>query len=43
MLTMKGPGVFLAQFARDEAPFHSLNAIAGWAAEKGFKGVEIPS
>ena len=43
MRTIKGPGVFLAQFARDEAPFDSIEGLAGWAAAKGFKGVEIPT
>ncbi len=40
---IKGPAVFLAQFAGDEAPFNSLPAIAKWAADLGFKGIQIPS
>ncbi len=40
---IKGPAVFLAQFAGDDTPFNSLKAIAGWAAGLGFKGVQIPS
>jgi sugar phosphate isomerase/epimerase len=43
MRTIKGPAVFLAQFAGEAAPFNSLDAIAGWAAGLGFKGVQIPS
>ena len=43
MKTIKGPALFLAQFAGDEAPFNSLPAIAQWAADLGFKGVQIPS
>jgi sugar phosphate isomerase/epimerase len=43
MRTIKGPAIFLAQFAGDEAPFNSLDSIAGWAAELGFEGVQIPS
>jgi sugar phosphate isomerase/epimerase len=43
MKTIKGPGIFLAQFAGDAAPFNSLEAIAGWAAGLGYKGVQIPS
>jgi len=43
MRTIKGPDVFLAQFARDEAPFDSIDGLAGWTAAKGFKGVEIPT
>ncbi|WP_376089454.1 sugar phosphate isomerase/epimerase family protein [Roseomonas sp. CCTCC AB2023176] len=43
MRTIRGPAVFLAQFAGDSAPFDSLDAIAGWAAGRGFVGVQIPS
>ena len=43
MKTIKGPAIFLAQFAGDEAPFNSLPAIADWAAELGYAGVQIPS
>ncbi|MGD0335301.1 MAG: sugar phosphate isomerase/epimerase [Xanthobacteraceae bacterium] len=43
MKTIKGPAIFLAQFAGDAPPFNSLNAIAGWAAALGFKGVQIPA
>lgn len=43
MTTIKGPAVFLAQFASDEAPYDSLLSLAGWAKEKGFKGVQIPT
>ncbi|MGJ3264606.1 MAG: sugar phosphate isomerase/epimerase family protein [Salinarimonas sp.] len=43
MKTMKGPGLFLAQFAGDEAPFDSLDAICRWAASLGYKGVQIPT
>ena len=43
MRTIKGPAIFLAQFAGDEAPFNSLDAIAAWAASLGFKGVQLPS
>lgn len=41
--TMKGPAIFLAQFAGDEAPFNSLPAITKWAAGLGYEGVQIPS
>ena len=43
MKTIKGPGIFLAQFASSEAPFNSLDGMARWAARLGFKGVQIPS
>ena len=32
---MKGPAIFLAQFAGPEAPFNSLDAITKWAAGHG--------
>ena len=43
MKTIKGPGIFLAQFAGDEAPYNTIDEIARWAAGLGFKGVQIPS
>ncbi|MDA0706068.1 MAG: sugar phosphate isomerase/epimerase [Proteobacteria bacterium] len=43
MKTIKGPAIFLAQFAGDEAPFNNLDSIAEWAASLGFVGVQIPS
>lgn len=43
MKTIKGPAIFLAQFAGDDAPFNSLDAIGGWAAGLGHKGVQIPT
>ncbi len=43
MKTIKGPGIFLAQFAGDAAPFNSLDAIGTYMAGLGYKGVQIPS
>ncbi len=43
MKTIKGPGIFLAQFAGDEAPYNSLESIADWVAGLGYKGIQIPS
>ncbi len=43
MKTIKGPAIFLAQFAGDDPPFDSLAGIAEWAAGLGYKGVQIPS
>lgn len=43
MTTIKGPGIFLAQFMGDQAPFNSLDSICKWAASLGFTGVQIPS
>jgi hypothetical protein len=35
MQTIKGPGIFLAQFAGEAAPSNSLKSIAAWAAKLG--------
>ncbi len=43
MKTIKGPALFLAQFAGDETPFNSWDAITKWAADCGYKGVQVPS
>lgn len=40
---IKGPALFLAQFAGDAAPFNSLDGITRWAAGLGYKGVQIPT
>jgi len=41
--TLKGPGLFLAQFVGDEPPFDNLEHIAEWAAGLGFDAVQIPT
>jgi len=43
MKEIKGPAIFLAQFAGDSKPFNSLDSIAKWASSLGYKGVQIPS
>ncbi len=43
MKTMKGPALFLAQFAGDTAPFNSWQSITAWAADCGYQGVQVPS
>jgi sugar phosphate isomerase/epimerase len=43
MRTVRGPAVFLAQFAGDAAPYDSLPSLARWAAGHGYKGVQVPS
>ncbi len=43
MKTIKGPAIFLAQFLEDKAPFNTLEGICKWAADLGFKGVQIPT
>lgn len=40
---IKGPAIFLAQFAGDTKPFNSWDSICKWAAGLGYKGVQIPS
>ena len=43
MRTIKGPGLFLAQFAGDAAPYDSWDGITKWAASLGYVGVQVPS
>ena len=43
MKKIKGPAIFLAQFVGDDEPFNSLDSITKWAANLGYKGVQIPS
>ncbi len=43
MKTIKGPALFLAQFAGDTAPFNSWKTITAWAADCGYAGVQVPS
>lgn len=42
MKTIKGPGIFLSQFIGGDAPFNSLDGLAGWAASLGYKALQIP-
>ena len=43
MQTIKGPGIFLAQFLSDKPPFNDLKTICQWAKNIGFVGVQIPT
>ena len=43
MKQIKGPALFLAQFAGDDAPFNSWESITKWAADCGYIGVQVPS
>ena len=43
MRTLKGPGIFLAQFIGAEAPFNRLETLAEWAAGLGYVGVQMPT
>ncbi len=43
MRTIKGPALFLAQFADDKVPFDTWDGITKWAADCGYVGVQVPS
>ena len=43
MRTIKGPAIFLAQFADEAPPFDTLDNMCAWAADLGYKGVQIPT
>jgi sugar phosphate isomerase/epimerase len=43
MKAIKGPAVFLAQFVDKKAPFNSLDGMCKWAADLGYKGIQIPT
>ncbi|ACJ31205.1 Sugar phosphate isomerase/epimerase [Shewanella piezotolerans WP3] len=43
MQQIKGPAIFLAQFMADSAPYNSLESLCQWAADKGFKGIQLPT
>jgi sugar phosphate isomerase/epimerase len=40
--TIQGPGLFINQFIGPKPPFDTLDGIARWAAELGFKALQIP-
>lgn len=43
MRTIKGPGIFLAQFISDKAPFNNLDSICRWASDLGYKAIQLPT
>lgn len=43
MRTIKGPGIFLAQFMGDQPPFDGLETLAKWAADLGYVGLQLPA
>jgi sugar phosphate isomerase/epimerase len=43
MRTIKGPGLFLAQFMGPEPPFDRLETLADWAAGLGYVGLQLPT
>ena len=42
MKTIQGPGIFLSQFIDNVPPFNTLEGLAAWAAERGYKALQIP-
>ena len=40
---IKGPAIFLAQFMGDDAPFNDLPSLCNWAANLGYKGIQLPT
>src|SRR5258708_1127371 len=42
MSQIKGPAIFLAQFAQDTPPYNTLPEITRWARDLGYRGVQIP-
>jgi sugar phosphate isomerase/epimerase len=43
MSRIKGPGIFLAQFAGSKSPFDTLDNLGRWAASLGYVGVQVPT
>ena len=43
MKTIRGPGIFLAQFMGQKPPFDRLDTLAEWVAGLGFVGVQLPT
>jgi sugar phosphate isomerase/epimerase len=43
MRTLKGPGIFLAQYQGAEPPFDRLETLAVWAAGLGYVGLQLPT
>ncbi len=43
MGSIKGPGIFLAQFLRDTEPYNNLENIGKWVAGLGYRAVQIPT
>ena len=43
MKTLKGSGIFLAQFMGDHAPYNDLKSICNWVRSLGYESVQIPT
>ncbi|MDH1265687.1 sugar phosphate isomerase/epimerase [Pseudomonas sp. GD03944] len=40
---IRGPGIFLAQFLGNAAPFDNLANLAAWAGSLGYRGIQVPT
>jgi sugar phosphate isomerase/epimerase len=43
MKSLKGPGIFLAQFMGGAAPYNDIISISKWAKGLGYTGIQIPT
>ena len=43
MKNIKGPAIFLAQFAQSEPPYNTLEGMCQWASDLGYVGIQIPT
>ena len=43
MKTIKGPAVFFGSICRQKGPFNTLEGMCQWAADLGYKGIQIPT
>jgi sugar phosphate isomerase/epimerase len=43
MKTIKGPGIFLAQFLRNNPPYNTLESLSEWVSGLGYKGIQVPT
>jgi sugar phosphate isomerase/epimerase len=43
MQTIKGPALFIGQFADDTPPHNTLPGMARWAKDCGFAGIQLPA
>jgi len=43
LATIKGPALFIGQFADDVEPFNTLEGMAKWASALGYCGMQLPS
>jgi sugar phosphate isomerase/epimerase len=40
--TIRGPGLLISQFIGDDAPFNTLDGMAGFAASLGYNALQVP-